>query len=190
MTAKKTVSFVPFFSRAIDLKKVVRQGWVERSIPHPESVADHSFGVGLLALILADELGADRDKLVRLALVHDLAEVLIGDITPFMKISSKKKHVLEQKAFERLARLLPPGSQGFFSKLFNEALQQTSRESRLVHELDRLELAFQAVDYEKKEHVDLGVFFESVEKDIRHPALQKIFLEILRKRRPRRRKSI
>ena len=66
------------------LKEVPRTGWLDRDIPveETESVADHSFGVAMLAWLLApDEL--DRLRVVELALIHDLAESVVGDVTPY-----------------------------------------------------------------------------------------------------------
>ncbi len=66
------------------LKETPRTGWLDRGIPaeDTESVADHSFGVALLAWLLAPE-ELDRAGVVELAMVHDLAEAAGGDITPY-----------------------------------------------------------------------------------------------------------
>jgi 5'-deoxynucleotidase YfbR-like HD superfamily hydrolase len=56
------------------LKTLKRAGWVRVGLPEPESVADHSFRVALLAVLFGPRLGLNGEKLVRLALLHDLAE--------------------------------------------------------------------------------------------------------------------
>ena len=62
------------------LKTIERTGWVREKIPHPESVAEHSFRSGMLAMILAKERGVDQLKSMKMALIHDVGESLIGDI--------------------------------------------------------------------------------------------------------------
>ncbi|MFN7146928.1 MAG: HD domain-containing protein, partial [Myxococcota bacterium] len=65
---------------AVLLKEVDRSGWTRIGVPHPESVAAHSWGVALLALLRCPpEL--DRHKLLAMAILHDLAEVRVGDLT-------------------------------------------------------------------------------------------------------------
>ena len=61
------------------LKRVRRRGWVLRGVTEPESVADHSFRTALLALVLARDDSFDRGRCVAMALVHDLAEAVVGD---------------------------------------------------------------------------------------------------------------
>src|SRR4051794_15354555 len=66
------------------LKEIPRTGWLDRGIlaEETESVADHSYGVALLAWLLAPD-ALDRGRVVELALIHDLAEAVVGDVTPY-----------------------------------------------------------------------------------------------------------
>ncbi|MFN3621922.1 MAG: HD domain-containing protein, partial [Nitrososphaerales archaeon] len=65
------------------LKQIQRTGWKTKiHIVDAESVADHSFRVGLAAMLLSDLIGLDTIKVVRMALIHDLAESVIGDLMP------------------------------------------------------------------------------------------------------------
>ncbi|MEX2314675.1 MAG: HD domain-containing protein, partial [Thermomicrobiales bacterium] len=73
-----------FWSQALQLKRLRRTGWLDRGVAGPESVADHSWGVALLAWLLArDQPGLDRERVLLLGLVHDLPEAVAGDPTPF-----------------------------------------------------------------------------------------------------------
>jgi putative hydrolases of HD superfamily len=73
-----------FWSLAIRLKKLRRQGWIDRGVNDPESTADHSWAVALLAwLLVHDRPELDRDRVLLLGLVHDLPEAVAGDATPF-----------------------------------------------------------------------------------------------------------
>src|SRR5436190_1274118 len=77
-----------------------------RGVRDPESVADHSYGMALLALVAPLPAGVDRDRLIRLALVHDLAEARVGDLTPG-ELPRAEKHAREAAAMRDLAALLP-----------------------------------------------------------------------------------
>src|SRR3989339_2211175 len=76
---------IDFLHKVGQLKGLKRTGWVYKNIPDPESVAEHSFRTAILALVLADELKADKERLVKMALIHDLAESITGDLTPWDK---------------------------------------------------------------------------------------------------------
>ena len=62
------------------LKTIERTGWVRNNIPHPESVAEHSFRTGILAMLLAKEMNVDPLKSIKMAPIHDIGESIIGDI--------------------------------------------------------------------------------------------------------------
>ena len=76
----KTVELIP------GLKSEVRTGWSIEGVPHPESVADHTWGMTLLLLHAFDrtaehgEEGIDRERTLRIAIVHDLQEAVTGDL--------------------------------------------------------------------------------------------------------------
>lgn len=63
-----------FLLQAGRLKYLPRSGWVREGMPNPETVAEHSWRVALLAMALGEELGCDRNKLIKMALIHDLEE--------------------------------------------------------------------------------------------------------------------
>ncbi|MFL5542881.1 MAG: HD domain-containing protein [Longimicrobiaceae bacterium] len=94
-----------FFHLAGRLKDTPRAGWALRGVERPESVADHSWRTALLALVLARRADPplDRERAVALALAHDLAEALVGDITPYDGISADEKRRREREAMARLA---------------------------------------------------------------------------------------
>ncbi|CAN1326290.1 5'-deoxynucleotidase hdd1 [Linum perenne] len=67
-------SAIDFLSLCHRLKTTKRAGWVKRDVRDPESIADHMYRMGLMGLILPDIPGIDRDKCVKMAIVHDIAE--------------------------------------------------------------------------------------------------------------------
>ena len=72
-----------FFQKVLELKNIPRQGWKEKlGINNPESVADHSYSTTVMSMILSDLEGLNSEKIIRMALLHDLAESVIGDIIP------------------------------------------------------------------------------------------------------------
>jgi 5'-deoxynucleotidase len=145
-------SILRFYARAAELKSLQRAGWLRCGIPSNacESVADHSFGVALLALLLPlDEIAGEhrRDRCVALALVHDLAESIVGDITPHDGIEAADKHAREHDAIRTLSQTL--GDEQLL-KLFEEFEAASTPEARLVRDLDVIEMAIQAKAYERR----------------------------------------
>lgn len=142
---------VDFVRVALALKDQPRRGWLRVSPPRVESVSDHSWGVALLALVAADahpEL--DRARLLELAITHDLAEAVVGDLVPGEYAHKGEKTMRERAALEQMVDALPMALRGRLLARFEELASDASPEARLVHELDKLEMAFQAERYEKQ----------------------------------------
>jgi putative hydrolase of HD superfamily len=145
-TAPADDALLRFFHLAGRLKETPRAGWALRGIADPESVAEHSHRAALLALVLAPraEPPLDVARCVAMALVHDLAEALVGDITPFDGVGSDEKLRREEEAMQRLAALA--GDEGLLG-LWREYAAAATPEARFVKELDRLETVLQASEY-------------------------------------------
>ena len=142
---------IDFIAAAGKLKKLSRTGWIECGVPDSESVADHSFRVALIALVLADLKGLDALKAVRMALLHDLAEAETGDLTPTQKCTDPEgfKHE-EDVAMQRLLEKLPGGIRGTFQSAWQEFSSTLTDEARLVRDADKLEMVIQASEYQKE----------------------------------------
>src|SRR5437868_14974074 len=107
-------SLVRFLEQVSKLKTTPRAGWQRCGVEPCESVADHTFGVALLALLLPDaehsgeparpRAGLDREHCIALALVHDLAESIVGDITPHDGVDPAEKRRREEQAMRAPAR--------------------------------------------------------------------------------------
>lgn len=133
------------------LKKEHRQGWVVKvGIPDPESVADHSFRTTLIAMLLGDSRGLDTGKMMRMTLIHDLGEAIIGDLTPLdaAKLETKKQD--ETEAIKEIFSSLPIPLRENYLQLWQELRNGSSEEARLVSDADKLEMALQASEYEKE----------------------------------------
>jgi len=170
------VSWSEVFKIASTLKDVRRKGWVRRGVMGPESVADHSFSLAVLAMAAAVERGLDPFKAAALALVHDLAEALTGDLTPDEK-RGKDHREEERRAFSRITTPLPGRVANLFSRLYNEYSSQSSDEARLVSQLDKLEMALQSVRYVDEGRAPAGLALEftlSALDSVTDPALRAI----------------
>jgi putative hydrolase of HD superfamily len=138
---------VRFFVRSGRLKAERRRGWVKKlGLTNPESVADHSYRTALMSMVISDSRKLDTEKVMRLALLHDLPEAFVGDAMPEER-SGKRKIVVETKAMEELLNDLPPGVRALYREAWQEFVIGESEESRLVRQLDKLEMAIQAWEY-------------------------------------------
>ena len=159
------------------LKTLKRQGWIQKGIKSSEceSVADHSFRLAIITLFLKDyweDKGLDSQKMINMALIHDLGESIIGDITPRDNIVDKL--IKEKQAVNDLINLTE-----FFNgykDIWQEFIEEKSEEAKIIKQLDKLEMALQALDYGGKQNAEIYIeFFLSVEKKIKEPFLKKIF---------------
>ena len=96
-----------FFKTAVNLKKISRQGWIDKlSLDNPESVADHSYSMAVISMVISDLGNYNSEKIIKMVLLHDLAESKIGDYIP-EQLSKEKKIELENNAFNEIIKNLP-----------------------------------------------------------------------------------
>ncbi|XP_022244909.1 HD domain-containing protein 2-like isoform X2 [Limulus polyphemus] len=153
------------------LAQVQRTGWVLRGLKNVESVADHMYRMGIMALFLdqSKTAGINKDKCIKMALVHDMAECIVGDITPWCGISKEEKHQQERKSLEdllytgaslsaiqhgmdamdKLCKLAGGQTGQEILELWEEYSQQITAESKAVKDLDKFDMLLQAFEYEK-----------------------------------------
>lgn len=184
------------------LKQTKRTGWLDRGIPHneTESVADHSFMTALMAWIIAlDDPDLDADRVLKLAVIHDIAEAIVGDMPPYTpqdipdrsdiealrsffsvrhlrtpeNKASKKR--AEAEAATRLFGLMPDTASAEISALWNEYEQRSTPEARFVKDIDNLEAFLQSRAY-LRDHPDAPVwgFLDMALKEIEHPAPREV----------------
>ncbi len=138
------------------LKDLQRTGWLRKEIENPETVAAHSFGVALLALLFAPQY-LNKEKCLKLALIHDLQEALVGDITPFDGVSKEEKALKEQQAIEKISQIL-----GFeeLKNLFAEYEENKTKEARFIKDMDRLDAVLEAKYYDNSHKTKEKIFNE------------------------------
>ena len=170
-----------FFKTAVNLKNISRQGWINKlSLKHPESVADHSYSMSIMGMVISDLENYNSEKILKMILLHDLAESKIGDYTP-NQISKENKIKIENKAYDEIINALPDTIKLQYAQIWEEYQKQESPESKIVHQIDKLEMALQAKMYQKegssKEAIES--FFKSAENEITHPKLKELFNQII-----------
>ncbi|KAK0092682.1 hypothetical protein PV326_000854 [Microctonus aethiopoides] len=172
-----------FMELAGHLKHLPRTGWVLEDIPFPESVAGHMYRMAIMTFLIDEKDNLDKFKVMQMALIHDLAECVVGDITPRCGVPVEEKHRREDNAMVDISQLL--GDKGpDMLQLFREYESGESAEAKYVKDLDRLDLISQAYEYEKRDNIPgkLDEFFDNSVDKIQHPHLKKLADEIMRRR--------
>lgn len=153
MGTDKLGSLIELIRAAGRLKQIKRSGWVKKvGIPDAESVADHSYRMTLLGAYLGDMYHLNTLKVVRMCLIHDLAESKIGDMMPEEKVSDSGHRKLEDNLVRRLIATLPQPARKGFTSDWNELIKSKTAESKLVWQIDKLEMGFQMKDYLRDGH--------------------------------------
>lgn len=139
---------VDFLKLVGKLKRTPRTGWITKvKVNEPESVADHSYRTSVLCMLFGDLKGVNANSMIRMALLHDLCESIIGDLPPDESGEKKRK---ENQAMIDALSLLPRKLSKAYYALWQEFMTGKTREARLVHELDKMEMAIQAIEYKKE----------------------------------------
>ena len=170
-----------FFEKVLELKNIPRQGWKNKlGRSSVESVADHSYSTAIISMVFSDLQGLDTKKIVMMALLHDLAESILGDITP-REITNKKKISMENKAMKQILETLPNSISKQYITLWDEFQKNLSKEANLLHEIDKLEMALQAKFYLNKgiSKEKLRSFFKTANNKIRNKQLRDLLSDVL-----------
>ena len=174
------------------LKRLPRSGWLLRGVPHVESVAEHSFGVAFAALALADALQTsgelddvlDLEKVLVIALLHDLAEVRLTDL-PLRAAKLLPSQVKSEAEASAMAELLAPlPSAGLLTELWQSFEENSSPEGRLVRDADKLEMMVQCLRYEQAGSRGLDEFWQAYDKHPWHYELSARLYRRLKTMRP------
>ena len=107
-----------------------------------ESVAEHSYRIALMAMLLKDVFpDADMDRVTRMCLIHDLGECFTGDIPTFLKTDADAE--TEDRLLDRWVRSLPAPVSQELSALYAEMNAQKTPEAKIYKSLDKLEAVIQ-----------------------------------------------
>jgi len=180
---------------AATLKRMPRNGWGMRGVPHVESVAEHSFGTAFVALVLAEALAAepgneqggrlDVEQVLIMALLHDLAEVRLTDlpVSAVRLIPPEVKSQAEAAAIGDLLAPLPVAGQ--LAALWQAFEDGSSPEGRLVRDADKLEMMVQCLRYEQAGCRGLDEFWQAIDGHRWHYDLSDGLYRRLKAIRPR-----
>lgn len=168
-----------FYFQVNQLKNLYRQGWIKRILgpeceKRCESVADHCFGLGILAISIIEKykLKYDIAKCLKLCLLHEIAEIYAGDLfIPRDNITKEEKHELEKNAILKLLNNISFDND--FLALWEEYEKQESEEAIYINELDKLEFLMQAAIYE----TDISYYKYTMSK-VKTPILIEIVEEL------------
>ena len=143
-------------------------------------MADHSYSMAIMGMVISDLENYNSEKILKMILLHDLAESKIGDYTP-NQISKENKIKIENNAYDEIINSLPDAIKLQYGQIWEEYQKQESPESKIVHQIDKLEMALQAKMYQNeglpKETIES--FFKSAENEITHPKLKELFNQII-----------
>ena len=188
---------VALWSTLYALKRLPRTGWVDRGIPvaEVESVADHSFFTILIAWVVAhDDSSLDANRVLQLALIHDVAEAIAGDLPPydpqdipadpesrraFFSVrrdrtpdNRARKDAIEAEASAQVMAMLPESVREAWHQLWHEYEAQESPEAQLVKQVDKLEAFIQSRLYAPSfPDAPVEGFADMARQGITHPLL-------------------
>ena len=149
---EKLKNSMRFYMLATQLKYKIRSGWDKShwnvSKDRVESIAEHVYGTCILALSIDSEFKTNLDinKVIKMLVLHELGEVIIGDITPFDNITPEEKMKKEHEAMREVIGDLV-NQEEFLSLLF-EFDEKKTKEAIFAHHCDKLEADIQAKVYQ------------------------------------------
>ena len=153
-----------------------------------ESVAEHSWRIALMAMLITPEFPeADMDKVIRMCLIHDLGEAFTGDIPTFWKTEADTQK--EDAVFDSWVQTLPEETKREFSALLAEMNALETLEARIYKALDKMEAVIQhnesdistwlPLEYDLQlryggENVKFSPWFQSLKAEVDNWTLRKI----------------
>lgn len=168
------------------LKGVKRTGWVRSGVEGAESVADHMYRMAMMGFLLGPREGLDSTRCIKLALVHDLGESVVGDLVvegPKQdRVTRAEKEQMERKAINEICAGVgaPVGEE--IRTLWEEFEAGETPEARHVKDLDKFEMVLQADEYERAQGMALPSFFETTAGRFGTPLFRGLDAEVRRRR--------
>ena len=154
MTREENV--IKYYVLCNKLKNVIRTGWKDWKVQRDriESVAEHIFGVQMLAIAMKSEFEYDIDimKVIYMLAIHELGETVIGDLTQF-QIDKKEKEKIEHEAVHKILASLIDGEK--IEALFLEFDAHETPEAIFAYQCDKIECDIQCKLYDQEKCVDL-----------------------------------
>lgn len=155
MKETKLRNAMRFYLLATQLKYKIRSGWDEThwnvSKERIESIAEHVYGTCVLAICIDSEFEChiDLNKVIKMLVIHELGEVVIGDITPFDNVSKEEKLKIEHEAIIKVIGDLAKKDE--LISLISEFDEKKTREAIFAYHCDKLEADIQSKVYQDME---------------------------------------
>ncbi|KAL1513120.1 hypothetical protein ABEB36_002581 [Hypothenemus hampei] len=180
LNPEEVLKFIEFVN---NLKHLPRRGWIFTKIKDHETISGHMYAMALMTFLLGDNSQLDRLKCLQLTLVHDLAEAIVGDITPHDNVPIDEKHKKEDEAMKEITSHIGTAGLSIY-KLYKEYEAKETPEAKFVKDLDRFDLLFTAACYEKRDNAprQCQEYFDSLEGKFEHPFLKKLVALIVKTR--------
>lgn len=161
-----------FLNHFYKLKEVKRSGWKSKLLlNNPESVAEHTLSMIVLAMIIAEHnnyASTKIIKLIKMTLIHDLGESVIGDYMPNTIRTEEKKQLEDNAVKNIISKISWIVTRDNYMKIWSEFRENKTDASRLIHLIDKLDMAIQAKYYmENNKNInknDVKPFFDSALK--------------------------
>lgn len=154
---KKEEKVLNYYVMCNKLKNIIRTGWLNWNVKRErlESVAEHIFGTQMLAIAMYSEYDYDIDitKVIYMLAIHELGEIIIGDLTRF-QISKEDKKVIEHNAVYKVLESLK--DKEYIKNLFTEFDEGKTMEARFAYQCDKLECDLQSKLYDQEKCVNLN----------------------------------
>lgn len=153
----KEENVINYYVICTKLKNIIRTGWKNWNVEKEriESVAEHIFGTQMLALAMKSEYEYDVDimKVIFMLAIHELGEIIIGDITQF-EIEKDEKEKIERQAVKEILKDLLDKEE--INELFLEFDKCETKEAKFAYQCDKLECDLQCKLYDEENCVDLN----------------------------------
>ncbi|ODV84502.1 hypothetical protein CANARDRAFT_29048 [[Candida] arabinofermentans NRRL YB-2248] len=186
---KNSYNYINSFYQIVQLLKTQkRTGWLEHNITNPESISDHMYRMSIIAMSLNTknfQQSFDLSKCIKISLIHDIAECLVGDIVPHdTQIDKIEKHKREYNTILYLSKIIKPYNAEFSNEIIELWLdyeEQRNFESIIIKDIDKYELLIQTFEYEMSNDVKLDEFYQC-ERLIKNQELKNMANDLLKKR--------
>lgn len=195
LMGSQKIDYLNFFKTVGRSQRLLRSGFVREKVLDPQSVAEHSFRTGVIAMVLSDKLGnnLDKNKLVKMALIHDIGETITGDIVVQrgevidLELRDSKEEK-ERNGIKQIFNQIQEGDK--FAEIFEEMIARKTPEAKIFWQFDKLELAFTALEYEEEQGKQLDEFFLDANTHMKEPLLKEILKKIMKSRRKEYQESL
>ena len=156
----EVAAVVDYFFEAGTLKRLLRTGWLNAGIKHPETIAEHSHRTGLIGAVLAVMEGADPAKVALMGVLHDTQETRVGDIAyigrRYLKAADNRDVTDDQTAGA------PAAVREALAAFVDEIESYETKEAIIHRDADKIECLFQAIEYREAGNVNMRIFIDNM----------------------------